>query len=92
MTACLSAPQVYLFVGLMMMFLLLRTIHIMADLHGLTTFLQLPRCEDSDLEEDRKPIVEDGPEAQTPPFPTEKEARKPLKPGSQPSYNTINTG
>ncbi|XP_068569141.1 potassium channel subfamily K member 6 isoform X2 [Cebidichthys violaceus] len=82
---------VYLFVGLMMMFLLLRTIHKMADLHGLTTFLQLPRCEDSDLDEDRKPFVEDGPEPQTPPFLMEKEASKPLEPGSQSSYNTINT-
>ncbi|KAK9521267.1 hypothetical protein VZT92_021087 [Zoarces viviparus] len=84
--------MVYLFVGLMMMFLLLRTIHIMADLHGLTTFLQLPRCEHSDRDEDRNPIVEDRPEAQTPPLLTEKEASKPLKPGSQPSYNTIGTG
>ncbi|XP_034403816.1 potassium channel subfamily K member 6 [Cyclopterus lumpus] len=84
--------MVYLFVGLMMMFLLLRTIHKMADLHGLTTFLQLPRCEESDLDDARKPIVEDRHEAQTPPFLTEKEASKPLEPGSQPSYNTINTG
>ncbi|TMS07744.1 Potassium channel subfamily K member 1 [Larimichthys crocea] len=50
--------MIYLFVGLMMMYLLLRTFHKMADLHGLTTFLQLPRCED-DLDEDREPIVED---------------------------------
>ncbi|XP_054457583.1 potassium channel subfamily K member 6 [Anoplopoma fimbria] len=84
--------MVYLFVGLMMMFLLLRTIHKMADLHGWTTFLQLPRCEESDMDEDREPIVEDGHEAQTPPFLTEKESSKPLEPGSQPSYNTINTG
>ncbi|CAG12721.1 unnamed protein product, partial [Tetraodon nigroviridis] len=34
--------MVYLFTGLMMMYLLLRTLHKMADLHGLTTFLQLP--------------------------------------------------
>ncbi|XP_068441282.1 potassium channel subfamily K member 6 [Clinocottus analis] len=83
---------VYLFVGMMMMFLLLRTIHKMSDLHGLTTFLQLPRCEESDPDDDQKPIVEDGHEAQTPSFITEKEASKPLEPGSQPSYNTINTG
>ncbi|XP_042342196.1 potassium channel subfamily K member 6 [Plectropomus leopardus] len=84
--------MVYLFVGLMMMFLLLRTFHKMADLHGLTAFLQLPHCEDSDLEEDREPIVEDKHEDQTPPYLVEKEASKPLEPGSQPSYNTINTG
>jgi len=79
-------PPVYLFVGLMMMFLLLRTIHKMADLHGLTSFLQLPPCE-VDLDDDRKPIVEDRHEA----FLTEKEDMRPLEPGSQPSYNTINT-
>lgn len=83
---------IYLFVGLMMMFLLLRTFHKMADLHGLTTFLQLPRCEDSDLDEDREPIVEDKVEAQTPADLTDKEASRPLEPGSHPSYNSINTG
>ncbi|TNN65907.1 Potassium channel subfamily K member 6 [Liparis tanakae] len=77
---------VYLFVGLMMMFLLLRTIHKMADLHGLTTFLQLPPCE-VDLDDARKPIVEDRHEA----FLTEKEDIRPREPGSQPCYNTINT-
>ncbi|KAK1900007.1 Potassium channel subfamily K member 6 [Dissostichus eleginoides] len=71
----------------MMMFLLLRTFHKMADLHGLTTFLQLPRCEESDLEEDREPMVEVGQKDLT-----EKEATKPLELGSQPSYNTMNTG
>ncbi|XP_034086383.1 potassium channel subfamily K member 6 [Gymnodraco acuticeps] len=81
------AVMVYLFVGLMMMFLLLRTFHKMADLHGLTTFLQLPRCEESDLEEDREPMVEVGHKDLT-----EKEATKPLEPGAQPSYNTMNTG
>lgn len=86
------AIMVYLFVGLMMMYLLLRTLHKMADLHGLTTFLQLPRCEDSDQEEDREPIVEGKCEDQTPQYLTEKESSKPLEPGSQPSYNTINTG
>ena len=75
----------------MMMFLLLRTFHKMADLHGLTTLLQLPRCEDSDADEDREPIVEDKHEDQTLPYLAEKEAIKPLEPGSQPSYNTMNT-
>uniref|UniRef100_A0A3Q3DM42 Potassium channel, subfamily K, member 6 n=2 Tax=Hippocampus comes TaxID=109280 RepID=A0A3Q3DM42_HIPCM len=67
------AVMVYLFVGLMMMYLLLRTFHKMADLHGLTTFLQLPRCEESNQNEDREPIVKNG---HTP-------AQK------QPSYNSI---
>ncbi|XP_028429167.1 LOW QUALITY PROTEIN: potassium channel subfamily K member 6 [Perca flavescens] len=79
--------MVYLFLGLMMMYLLLRTFHKMADLHGLTTFLQLPHCDESDLD-DREPIVED----QAPPCQTEKRASKHLKPGSQPTYNTINSG
>ncbi|TKS80642.1 Potassium channel subfamily K member 1 [Collichthys lucidus] len=83
--------MIYLFVGLMMMYLLLRSFHKMADLHGLTTFLQLPRCED-DLDEDREPIVEDQHEGQTPRYLTDKAASRPLEPGSQPSYNTINKG
>ncbi|XP_032367967.1 potassium channel subfamily K member 6 [Etheostoma spectabile] len=68
--------MVYLFLGLMMMYLLLRTFHKMADLHGLTTFLQLPRCDESDLEDDREPIIEGKPEDQTPPYQTEKEANQ----------------
>lgn len=72
----------------MMMYLLLRTLHKMADLHGLTTFLQLPRCEESDQDEDREPIVETEHEA-VPPSPVEKTSSKPLDPGSQSSYNTI---
>ncbi|XP_034723913.1 potassium channel subfamily K member 6 [Etheostoma cragini] len=84
--------MVYLFLGLMMMYLLLRTFHKMADLHGLTTFLQLPRCDESDLEDDREPIIEGKPEDQAPPYQTEKEANKHLKPGSHPVYNTINSG
>ncbi|KAM3615912.1 uncharacterized protein V6R79_009582 [Siganus canaliculatus] len=84
--------MVYLFMGLMMMFLLLRTFHKMADLHGLTTFLQLPRCEESDLEEDRDPIVDNEHVEQKPPRLTHTGANKPLEPGSQPSYNTISKG
>lgn len=87
-----SLRPVYLFVGLMMMYLLLRSFHKMADLHGLTTFLQLPRCEESDLDEDREPIVENQNEEQTQPYLTERAASKPLDPGSQPSYNSINKG
>lgn len=85
---CLT-PPVYLFLGLMMMYLLLRTFHKMADLHGLTTFLQLPRCEDSDLDDDREPIVENESAESTPPQRSEKSFSKPLDPGSQPSYNSI---
>lgn len=88
----LVSVMVYLFMGLMMMFLLLRTFHKMADLHGLTTFLQLPRCEESDLEEDRDPIVENEHVEQKPPHLTDTGANKPLEPGSQPSYNTISKG
>ncbi|XP_041669009.1 potassium channel subfamily K member 6 [Cheilinus undulatus] len=83
--------MVYLFVGLMMMYLLLRTFHKMADLHGLTTFFQLPRCEESDPDEEREPIVENGHRSPSPTR-TTKDANKPLEPGSQPSYNTINKG
>ncbi|XP_029373882.1 potassium channel subfamily K member 6 [Echeneis naucrates] len=84
--------MVYLFVGLMMMYLLLRTFHKMADLHGLTTLLQLPRCEESEQDEDREPIMETNHEEQTPRNLPEKAACKPLEPASQPSYNTINKG
>lgn len=76
----------------MMMYLLLRTFHKMADLHGLTTFLQLPHCDESDLEDDREPIVEGKREDQAAPCQTEKEASKHLKPGSQSTYNTIHSG
>ncbi|XP_076014679.1 potassium channel subfamily K member 6 [Genypterus blacodes] len=83
--------MVYLFLGLMMMYLLLRTFHRMADLHGLTAFLQLPRCED-DMDDDREPIVTDGGEDQMPSGPERTGISRPLDPGSQPSYNTINKG
>lgn len=85
-TLTVSLPPVYLFMGLMMMYLLLRTFHKMADLHGLTTFLQLPRCEE-DLDDSREPIVN---EASSTSDLTEKGASERLEPGSQPSYNTIN--
>lgn len=70
------------------MYLLLRTFHKMADVHGLTTLLQLPRCEESILEEDTEPIVNNGPSPRL----KDKPASKPLDPGSQPSYNSINKG
>ncbi|XP_029026294.1 potassium channel subfamily K member 6 [Betta splendens] len=83
--------MVYLFTGLMMMYLLLRTFHRMADLHGLTAFFQLPRCEE-DQDEDQEPIVESAHEDRTLPDPAEKAASEPLEPASQPTYNTINKG
>lgn len=86
---CLLPIPVYLFMGLMMMYLLLRTLHKMADLHGLTTFLQLPRCEESDQDEDREPIVGNEHEAARP-CPVDATSSKPLATGSQSSYNTIN--
>ncbi|XP_030600585.1 potassium channel subfamily K member 6 [Archocentrus centrarchus] len=85
----LGSVMVYLFLGLMMMYLLLRTFHKLSDIHGLTTLLQLPRCEDSDSDEDRDPIVDRGEASQSQ---TEKAASRPLEPGSQVSYNTISKG
>ncbi|KAF3693317.1 Potassium channel subfamily K member 6 [Channa argus] len=79
--------MVYLFTGLMMMYLLLRTFHKMADLHGLTAFFQLPRCEESDQNDDGEPIVNEHEELTPPDL-----ANKPLEPGTQPSYNSINKG
>ncbi|XP_030622519.1 potassium channel subfamily K member 6 [Chanos chanos] len=78
--------MVYLFVGLMFMFLVLRTFHKLADLHGLTAFFHLPQYDED--EEDKEPIVadkvdEDPPEA-------DKVSSEPLDPGSQVSYNSIN--
>ncbi|XP_061575821.1 potassium channel subfamily K member 6 [Cololabis saira] len=81
--------MVYLFVGLMMMYLLLRSFHKMADVHGLTTLLQLPRCEESDLDDDREQMVDDD---LRPSRRKDKAASKPLDPASQQSYNTINKG
>lgn len=76
--------------GLMMMYLLLRTFHRVADLHGLTTFLQLPRCEESDLDEDCEPIVDHDNQKHS--CQTGRDASKHLEPGSQQSYNTITKG
>lgn len=83
--------MVYLFTGLMMMFLLLRTFHKMADLHGLTTFLQLPHCEETNPNDEQEAIVEDRYESPTA-HSNKKLASRPLEPGSQTSYNTINKG
>ncbi|XP_070399816.1 potassium channel subfamily K member 6 isoform X4 [Nothobranchius furzeri] len=83
------AVMVYLFTGLMMMYLLLRSFHKMADLHGLTTFLQLPRCEDSVMEEDRETIMDSN---QASPHLKDKDASRPLDVRSHPTYNSINKG
>ncbi|XP_028818710.1 potassium channel subfamily K member 6 [Denticeps clupeoides] len=78
---------VYLFVGLMFMYLVLRTFHKLADLHGFTAFFHLPACEE-DEQQDRVPIVEEGREEGPPE--ADKTATKPLDVASQTSYNTIN--
>ncbi|XP_010890262.1 potassium channel subfamily K member 6 [Esox lucius] len=77
--------MVYLFLGLMMMYLVLRSFHRMADLHGLTAFFQLPHCDED--AEDREPIVKAGSEDQN-----ENDlnaSAKPLDPTSKSSYNAI---
>ncbi|XP_068601753.1 potassium channel subfamily K member 6 [Brachionichthys hirsutus] len=81
--------MVYLFVGLMMMYLLLHTFQKMADQHGLTTVLKLSQCKE-DVDRDREPIV-DEPEDQMPPYLEEKGASEHLDVGSYPSYNTMTT-
>lgn len=77
---------VYLFVGLMVMFLVLRTFHKLADVHGWTAFFQLPSY-DADTE-DKEPIIEQEPDEESPE--TENSSIKPLDPSSQVSYNSIN--
>ncbi|MBN3307480.1 potassium channel subfamily K member 6 [Amia ocellicauda] len=78
------AVMVYLFLGLMGMFLLLRTFHKLADLYGLTSFFHLPHCEE---DEDEEPIVN---AIQDSSNETDKVARKPLDVNSQVSYSSIN--
>ncbi|KAJ8414598.1 hypothetical protein AAFF_G00038000 [Aldrovandia affinis] len=78
--------MVYLFVGLMAMFLVLRTFHKFADVQGLTAFFQLPQC-DEEEEEDKEPIVETGSDDQVD---VDKAASKRLDPSSQASYSSIN--
>ncbi|XP_023668030.1 potassium channel subfamily K member 6 [Paramormyrops kingsleyae] len=79
--------MVYLLVGLTVMFLVLRTFHKLADLHGLTSLLHLPHCEEE--EEDKEPIVADqsAPNEQAN---VDKNTSKPLDPSSQVSYSSIN--
>jgi len=77
---------VYLFVGLMVMFLVLRTFHKLADVHGWTAFFQLPSCEEED--EYKEPIIDGKPDDESPE--AEKASIKQRDPNSQVSYNSIN--
>ncbi|CAL1570098.1 unnamed protein product [Knipowitschia caucasica] len=83
---------VYLFLGLMMMFLLLRALHKMADVHGLTALLQLPRCEESCPDDEHRPIVDKRSPGtpETPQGPREPEDKQPQPPHA--FYNTILQG
>lgn len=68
----------------MVMYLVLRTFHKLADVQGWTAFFHLPSCDD--VEEDKEPIVEaanGGMQEQ------EASASKPLDPKSHASYNSI---
>ncbi|XP_056622178.1 potassium channel subfamily K member 6 [Triplophysa dalaica] len=78
--------MVYLFVGLMFMFLVLRTFHKLADVHGWTAFFQLPSY-DADTE-DKEPIIEQEPDEES--SQTDKASVQPLDPRSQASYSSIN--
>ena len=74
----------------MMMYLLLRTFHKLADLHGLTSFLELPHCDEP--EGDLTPILGEGPTDAPAPLHHRAAPKQPLEPASQPSYNTISKG
>ncbi|KAJ3590634.1 hypothetical protein NHX12_008584 [Muraenolepis orangiensis] len=79
----------------MMMYLLLRAFHKTADLHGLTSLLELPPCEEH--QEDEQPILEEAQcdHASPPSSPRHQGGagiKQPLEAGSQPSYNTISPG
>lgn len=78
--------MVYLFVGLMVMFLVLRSFHKLADVHGWTAFFQLPSYDEE--HDDTEPIInkEHGEESAE----SEKASVQPLDPSSQVSYNSIN--
>ncbi|KAM4020285.1 potassium channel subfamily K member 6 isoform 2-T2 [Anomaloglossus baeobatrachus] len=72
----------YLLLGLMAMLLVLQTFHKAADLHGLTDLFYLPHLHD---QEDQDPILETSNPTQS-----NKEPRRPLTTGTQPSYSSIN--
>ncbi|MBN3282230.1 KCNK6 protein, partial [Polyodon spathula] len=79
--------MVYLFVGLMAMLLVLRSLHKAADLHGLTSLFHLPKCDEEEEEEDQEPII-DSLESSEP----DRAGldHKQLTADTQPSYNSIN--
>ncbi|KAF7699213.1 potassium channel subfamily K member 6 [Silurus meridionalis] len=72
--------MVYLFVGLMAMYLVLRSFHKLADVQGWTAFFHLPSCDDDGDEERESPAVE--------PNECERDT-KPLDPSARVSYNSI---
>ncbi|XP_075692175.1 potassium channel subfamily K member 6 [Rhinoderma darwinii] len=72
----------YLLLGLMAMLLVLQTFHKAADLHGLTDLFYLPHLHD---QEDQEPILET-PNSTL----NDKEPKRPLTTGTQPSYSSIN--
>ncbi|XP_053479356.1 potassium channel subfamily K member 6 [Ictalurus furcatus] len=72
--------MVYLFVGLMAMYFVLRSFHKLADVQGWTAFFHLPSCED-EVEEERENTPEEPNECET--------DTKPLDPSTRVSYNSI---
>ncbi|XP_073405429.1 potassium channel subfamily K member 6-like [Dendrobates tinctorius] len=72
----------YLLLGLMAMLLVLQTFHKAADLHGLTDLFYLPHLHD---QEDQDPILETSNSSLS-----NKEPKRPLATGTQPSYSSIN--
>ncbi|KAG9472980.1 potassium channel subfamily K member 6 [Eleutherodactylus coqui] len=72
----------YLLLGLMAMLLILQTFHKAADLHGLTDLFYLPHLHD---QEDQEPILETSDSTLS-----EREPKRPLTTGTQPSYSSIN--
>lgn len=72
----------YLFLGLMAMLLILQTFHKAADLHGLTDLFYLSHLHD---QEDQEPILDAANSTVS-----DKEPKRPLTTGTQPSYSSIN--
>ncbi|TSR87311.1 Potassium channel subfamily K member 1 [Bagarius yarrelli] len=72
--------MVYLFLGLIAMYFVLRSFHKLADVHGWTAFFHLPSCDDEG--EIRNEDASEGPnECET--------DTKPLEPSAGVSYNSI---
>ncbi|KAM9481099.1 potassium channel subfamily K member 6 [Clarias gariepinus] len=72
--------MVYLFLGLMAMYFVLRSFHKLADVRGWTAFFHLPTCDDEG-EEEKDNIIEEPNECET--------DTKPLDPSARASYNSI---